>query len=113
VPNEPWTSELDALTAAPENHRLLFENDCVRILDTIIESGQTTPLHTHCWSAALYILSWSDFVRRDESGTVILDSRNAAPLARGAALWIPSLPPHTLENVGSTEIRIIVVEIKK
>jgi len=43
---------------------------------------------------------------------VTFDSRNAPPLRPGAALCIPPLPPHTLENTGSTEIRIIAVELK-
>jgi len=105
--NESWPSELDALTAAPENHKLLFENETVRVLDTVIQPGQTTPLHTHCWPATLYILSISDFIRRDQSGSVTLDSRRAASLTPGTALWIPPIPPHTLENTGTTEIRII------
>jgi quercetin dioxygenase-like cupin family protein len=112
VPNEPCPGELDALTAAPENHRLLFENDTVRMLDTVIQPGRTTPLHTHCWPAALYVLGGSDFIRRDQSGTVTFDSRNGAPIRPGASLFTPPLPPHTLENIGTTEIRIIAVELK-
>lgn len=113
MPNEPWPSELDALTAAPENHKLLFENDSVRVLETWIEPGRITPLHTHGWPASLYVLSGSDFIRRDASGAVILDSRNGAALRSGTSVWTPSLPPHTLENVGATEIRVIAVEMKK
>lgn len=110
--NESWPSELDALTAAPENHKLLFENDSVRVLNTIIQPGQSTPLHTHCWPATLYVLSVGDFIRRDENGSITLDSRNSPPPSPGSALWIAPLPPHTLENIGTTEIRIIAVEIK-
>lgn len=113
MPDESWPPELDALTAAPANHKLLFENESVRVLDTVIQPGQTTPLHTHRWPAALYVLSVSDFIRRDESGSVTLDSRNSPPLPPGAAVWIPPIPPHTLENIGTTEIRMIAVEIKK
>jgi hypothetical protein len=29
----PWPRELDALIAAPDSHRLLFENDRVRVLE--------------------------------------------------------------------------------
>ncbi len=112
MPNECRPSELDALIAAPENHKLLFENDSVRILDTIIHPGQTTPLHTHCWPAALYVLSVGDFVRRDETGSVTLDSRSFPPPSVGSALWVSPIPPHTVENTGTTEIRFIAVEIK-
>lgn len=109
---QTWRPELDALMAAPENHKLLFENDSVRVLDTSIAAGQSTSLHTHCWPAALYILSWSDFVRRDEHGNTVLDSRNITAPTPGGAVWTPQLGPHTLENIGSSELRVIAFEIK-
>lgn len=112
MPNEPCLAELDALTAAPENHKLFFENDKVRMLDTVIQPGRTTPLHTHCWPAALYVLSGSDFIRRDQNGAVTFDSRNGAPIRPEAALFTPPLPHHTLENIATTKIRIIAVELK-
>jgi hypothetical protein len=109
----PWPEELDALIAAPDNHTLLFENESVRVLDTRIGPRKTTPVHTHCWPGALYVQSWSDFVRRDEKGNIILDSRKVETLATPpAVLWSDALPPHTLENVGNTEIWVISVELK-
>jgi mannose-6-phosphate isomerase-like protein (cupin superfamily) len=107
-----WPDELDAVVAAPEHHKLLFENDAVRVLDTSIAPGETTPLHAHAWPATLYILSWSSFVRRDENGATILDSRAMAAVAPGSALWSPPLPPHTLENVGTDALHVIAVELK-
>ena len=104
---------LDAVTAAPAFHALLLENDAVRVLDTKIEPGRTVPLHTHRWPAAYYVLSVGDFVRRDECGRVTLDTR-ASPtgLRPGTAVWSPALGPHTLENVGTTTIHVVSVEIK-
>ncbi len=105
--------ELDALAAAPKHHVLLFENDTVRVLDTTVAPGETVPLHTHRWPATLYILSWSEFVRRNAEGDVVVDSRVAgiAP-AVGSAVWTGPLAPHTLENVGTADLRAISVEIK-
>ena len=111
--DQSWPPELDALAAAPVNHKLLFENDSVRVLDTSIVAGQTTPLHTHRWAAALYFLSWSDFVRRDEHGQTLVDSRKITPIMPGCALWTPPLAAHTLENVGTGELRVIAVEMKQ
>jgi len=114
VPNDqPWPPELDALIAAPDNHRLLFENDSVRVLDTSIAPGQTTPLPTHCWPASLYILSWSDFIRRNEHGDVLLDSRTIGAVSTDTAVWSAPLGPPTLENIGSAQLRVIVVELKQ
>jgi len=56
------------------HHRVLLENDRVRVLDTRLEPGHQTLVHAHEWLAALYVLSWSDFVRYDPDGNALLDS---------------------------------------
>lgn len=109
---EDWPEELDALAAAPEHHALLLENGAVRVLDTRVAPEETVPLHTHRWPSALYILSWSDFVRRDGNGTVLVDSRGGEGPAVGGAVWSGPLGPHPLENVGQLELRAISVEVK-
>jgi len=38
-----WKPELDAVTAAPNNHKVLFENDEVRVLEVTIAP------HTRRW----------------------------------------------------------------
>jgi hypothetical protein len=108
-----WPESLDALVAAPETHRLLFENEAVRVLETRISPGETTALHTHRWPGVLYVLSFGHFVRRDADGAVLVDSREAGALPQpGTALWSPAFPPHTLENVDATEIHLIGCELK-
>jgi hypothetical protein len=90
----PWADELDPLNAAPDNRILLFENEFVRVLDTVIRPGETTPLHTHCWPCTLYVQSWSDFVRRDVDGNVMADSRKIESLSTPPkVLWLEPLPP--------------------
>ncbi|MES2137093.1 MAG: hypothetical protein V4502_08545 [Pseudomonadota bacterium] len=106
------TNPLDAMTAAPANHGILFENDKVRILDTRVGPGEQTPVHAHEWPAALYVISWSNFIRRDANGAVLADSRDKSAVPAGAGLWIEPLPPHSVENIGSTDLHIIAVEVK-
>ena len=106
------THPLDALSAAPEHHDVLFENDRVRILDAKLAPGQRTPVHTHEWPAALYVLSWSDFLRRDENGNILFDSRDRPPPSVGSGLWVDPLPPHSAENIGSADLHLIAVEVK-
>ena len=104
---------LDALEAAPQFHTLLLENENVRVLDTRIPPGATTPLHTHRYPAAHYIVSWSHFVRRNEQGEVLLDTRQTDFSQNPPqALWGDPLPLHTVENVGTVTLNIISVEIK-
>ncbi len=107
----PWPDSLDALVAAPAYHALLLENDRVRVLDTRIPVGETVPLHTHRWPSVFYVLSWGDFIRRDREGKVTADSR-AGKAPANDTLWVEPFPPHTLENVGATDIRVISVELK-
>jgi hypothetical protein len=108
-----WPDELDALTASPEHHKLLMENDSVRVLDTFIPPGQITNLHTHKWPATLYVISWSDFIRYDAEGNVIADSRKFPQKpSPSTAVWSEPLKPHRLENIGENVIRIISVELK-
>ena len=104
---------LDAVSAAPGHHQVLLENDDVRVLDTRIAPGERTPVHTHAWPGVLYIRSWSDFVRRDADGHVLVDSRTmAAKPADGATLWSPALGPHSAENVGDRYLHVLAVEVK-
>jgi hypothetical protein len=108
-----WPDSLDALQAAPANHELLLENDQVRVVHTRIRRGETVPVHTHRWPCVLFILSWSDLVRRDQDGNLLLDTRqNSEPPQLDTPSWQEALPPHSVENVGDGEINTVQVEIK-
>jgi hypothetical protein len=110
--NWPHPDSLDALIAAPNHHTLLLENEHVRVLDTRIEPGDTTPVHTHRWPSVHHILSWGDFVRRDGDGNLLVDTRQKPKAPVPIAVWSAPLPPHSLENVGVTAIHVVSVEIK-
>jgi hypothetical protein len=59
------------------------------------------------------MVSWSDFVRRDADGAVLVDTRaSAISTAPPTALWGEPLTPHSLENVGVASLRVISVELK-
>ena len=107
----PWPDSLDAVIAAPTHHTLVFENEKVRVLDTRIPMGDTVPVHTHRWPAVYYTISFSDFIRRDQDGNVLFDSRTATG-PRSEANWADCLPPHSVENVGANDIRLISWELK-
>lgn len=112
APDWQWDDSLDALVAAPLQHRLILENAQVRVLDTRIAPGERTPVHTHRWPAVHYVVSWSEFVRRDAAGAVLLDTRTAGSRTVPQALWGEPLAPHSLENVGALPLHIISTEVK-
>ena len=112
-PADTVLEKLDAMTAAPAHHTILLENGQVRVLDTRLGPGERTPIHAHQWPSALYVMRWSDFLRRDAQGKVIVDSRNwERRPAPGEALWSAPLVPHSVENIGDSDLHIIAVELK-
>lgn len=44
-----WDPDLDAVRAAPDNHKVLFENDRLRVLEVILAPGEEEPVHHHRW----------------------------------------------------------------
>ena len=114
APEWPWPDELDAMIAAAASHRKLFENDHVRYLEVIIRPGEFVPVHTHRWSSVIYVQSTSEFIRRDGEGRVLFDSRKAGPPPKTPAVeWLGPLPPHSIENVGTSVVHLLTVELKR
>ena len=109
-----WPDSLDALIAAPKHHKLLFENERVRLLEVRIAPGEVTAVHTHRWPSAIYVARQSDFIRRDGEGNMLFDSRTVGPPPTEPMVqWVGPLPPHSVENVGNVEILLITTELKE
>jgi len=105
------TDELDGVIAAPDHHRVLFENDIVRVIETTIRAGDTTPVHTHLAPTAMYVISGSHFVRRAPDGTVMLDTRADPEFVLPRVMYSPGTPRHTLENTGPDDLVVVGVEL--
>jgi hypothetical protein len=116
-PKDPatWPTSLDAVAAAPNNHKVLLENERVRVLEVTIRPGEKEPVHAHRWPSVLYIYSSEDFLDYNGEGKVIFDSRSAQPpLKYPMTLWQEYQPPHAVRNLSQqTPIRLIRIEIKK
>lgn len=110
-----WPAELDAVAAAPKNHKILLENDKVRVLEVTMAPGEVEALHHHRWPSVLHIMEAGDFIDRDGEGGVILDSRELAkPLAFPLTMWKGPEAPHSVENLSQTQpIRLLRIEMKQ
>jgi mannose-6-phosphate isomerase-like protein (cupin superfamily) len=106
------TDDLDGVVAAPDHHKVIFENDTVRVLETTIRAGDVTPLHTHLMPQVMYVVSGSYFLRRNETGAVMFDTRADPAFTLPRVLYAATTPIHTLENSGSDDVIVIGVEIK-
>jgi len=66
------------------------------------------PVRMHRWPGVLHLQSWSEHVRRDKTGKLIFDSREAgAPPGTPSVVWCDPLPPHPVENVEEDELRVL------
>ena len=104
--------KLDGPIAAPDNHKVIFENELVRVLEIVIPVGTTAPLHTHWTPTLLYRVSGNHSIRRDEHGNVLRDTRADPNFSPRAVTFQEPTPEHTLENTGSEDIHMIGVELK-
>lgn len=93
-----WPDSLDALLAAPAHHTLLLENEKMRVVQTRIPPGQTVPAHTHRLAGVLFIQNWSDLIRRDQHGTVLLDTRQWVTQSQHTAMARAVAAPHGRER---------------
>lgn len=112
-PND-WPGNLDAVIAAPINHKILMDNDKVRVLEVILAPGETEEAHHHQWPSVLYIQEAGDFIDYDGDGNIIMDSRQIKPAPKfPMTIWKDAEAAHSIENLSKTiTIRLIRVEMK-
>jgi hypothetical protein len=108
-----WPKSIDALEAAPQNHRVLLENDQVRVLDVVVPPHTKEPVHAHCSPSVLYFMQAGDFIDYDANGKVLFDTRKLeTPLTFPLTMWKGPEAPHTVENISDQSIHLIRVELK-
>ena len=109
----PWPENLDAVKAAPENHKVIFENEHVRVLEVTIAPHSKEPIHTHCWPATLYIQQAGDIIDRDANGRILFDSRQLKVKPKVPFVqWSPGDPAHSVENLDDLPLKLIRIENK-
>jgi len=90
---------LDALVAAPEHHTLCLKMRPFACWTPEFHRAGGRQFMRTVGHSVLYIISWSDFVRRDAEGLTTLDSRSMPKLSKPTStLWSPPLPAHSLET---------------
>ena len=111
--DEPLSTSIDGPIAAPDHHRVVFENDHVRVFETIIAPSDTAPLHTHASPHLTIMVGGDAYIRRGAAGQVLLEVHDgdATPDAPRYS-WSDGLPAHTLENIGTSAVVATTIELK-
>ncbi len=93
-----WPPHLDAVIAAPQNHRVLFEDEEVRVLEVTVDPGEREALHHHRWPSIMVVLARPNYVNRDAQGNIIPPAGGppSSPVLP-RALRLPPQPTHAIE----------------
>ena len=96
------------LPALPEPYyTVLFENDAVRIVDHVLEAGDSEPEHTHAPMVAYFVEGATVMITEANDSTWEATIPTGAFLADRLFWWT-----HSLENTGETPLHSILVEFK-
>lgn len=104
----------DELAAAPHNHQLgtssWFENDHVRVFEVRLEPGERGPFHIHDQTYFWTVVEPGRGLQRFEDGTSV-----TRDYALGETRYLEHSPHdrlvHDLENVGTSTLRFVTVEL--
>jgi mannose-6-phosphate isomerase-like protein (cupin superfamily) len=108
-----WPASLDAVAAAPGNHKVVLENERVRVLDVTVHPGENEPLHMHRMPSVLYIIAEDDIQDFDADGKLLYDTRaQKDPPKTPFAEWMPPQAAHRVVNRSKNALRLIRVELK-
>jgi len=97
---------IDAIVASPDKFKVLLENDNVRVIAYELLPGQRDQWHTHPPKVSYVIAGGTLRITTGDGSSFDITETN------GTATWMDALGRHFAENVGSTPVRILLVEVK-
>lgn len=99
--------QTDALKASPANFTLLLENDHVRVLEYALAAGERDQWHTHPAKVSYVVSGGTLRVTMSDGRSIVVDEK------AGDTTWSEPVPRHFVENLGSTPVKTILVEVKE
>jgi len=103
---EPPAGVPDTVKAAPAIHKVLFENDRVRVIDVRMKAGDKLPMHSH---PAFVVYPFTDSKMKMTGA----DGKATEVQAKtGQVIWNEPVT-HAVENIGTTEAHVLDVELKQ
>ena len=108
----PHPDSLDALTAAPDSHRVLIDNQAVRVVQVVIPPRVREPAHTHRWPSVMQVYQPARIRYYGEDGSLLFESpHDFDPTPREPA-WMEPEGPHSVENVDTRPYLAYRIELK-
>ncbi|RJQ56890.1 MAG: cytoplasmic protein [Nitrospiraceae bacterium] len=96
----------DLAKLMPNDVKVLIDNDRVRVFDVLHKPGVKEPMHSHPDYVAVFLSSTRVKVTTPDGKTVEKDRKAGEVSWSGPAT-------HALENIGTDDQHVIVIELKK
>ncbi len=95
----------DVVKVAGDSHRVIFENDRVRVLAVDLKPGQIAPMHSHPDSISYFLTDGKLKLTLPDGKTIERNPR------AGAAGWSDATT-HEAQNIGTAEFQQVQIELK-
>lgn len=95
----------DPVQVAPEFYKARLDNDRVRVLDVQMPAGQKSSMHSHP-AYVIYVVTPGKVKFTAPDGTT-----EEVELEAGQVIWREA-ETHAAENVGTTEVHVLNIELK-
>ncbi len=95
----------DVIDVAPEQFKVLLENEHVRVLEFKMKPGDKQEMHTH--PATVHIELTPTKVKITTPDGKVMEAEGK----QGEALWVGPVK-HTVENTGNNEMHGYIIELK-
>ena len=96
----------DLVKVMPDDVKVLIDNDRVRVLEVVHKPGAKEPIHSHPAYVAVFLSATRLKVTTADGKTVEKDRK------AGEVYWSEAVT-HAVENVGTADQHVIVIELKK
>ncbi len=97
---------IDPVAVSSKNYRSLLENDDVRVLEMNLGSGEKDEVHSHPAETVYFVKGGKARIHLPDGNAAEVD------LPDGHVMWHEEWT-HQVENIGSSDIRAIIVESKR
>ena len=90
-----------------ETHKVVLDNDTLRMLDVRIKPGQKVAMHSHPPNTVYFLTDCKSRVTGPDGKSQMAESK------ADTAVWRPGETKHAVENVGTAECHLVQTELKK
>ncbi len=102
----PSATAQDMVKTSPKNCTVVLDNDQVRVVRVVLKPGEKLAMHSHGANIVYSLTS-------GKAKYTLADGKTEErEMKAGTAVWSDGVT-HGTENIGTTETRALVVELKK